>query len=312
MTSYKTCLRTGAVKGWRSYLWVLKILVPVSLATTLLHYSGLTSQLGLLLIPLMNPIGLPGEAAVPLLIGLTAGFYPGLAAMSALPFSAAQFNLLAIFMLQAHNLPQEGLIQAKSGLGTWKAMLVRLVIATATVWCCSWFMDDTTLPLQAAASASPEKKGLWELLRAWSGDSFWLCLNIFLIVLPIHMLLELIKARGWEQKLSRPLRPVLALMGLSRRTGFVWVAAITFGLIYGAALIMDEAKQGYLSPEELEDLQLSIGLNHAILEDSILFLALGCSIFWVMVPRFVAAAAAVHLARFIRKLRRGMKPAGAV
>ena len=299
-------------KGWRSYLWVLKILLPVSLATTLLHYSGITTQIGNMLVPLMSPVGLPGEAAVPLLIGLTAGFYPGLAAMTALPFTAAQFNLLAIFMLLAHSLPQEGIIQAKSGLDGWKAILVRLITAAFTVWCCSWFLADTTQALEAAAAAGPESRGLGELLLTWGRDTFRLCLNVLFIVVPIHMLSALIKARGWEHKLTKPLRPVLALMGLSRRAGFIWIAAVTFGLVYGAALIVDEAKQGYLTAEELEDLQLSIGLNHAMLEDSIIFLSLGCGLGWVLLPRIIAASLAVHMARFLRSLHRRLRPLKAV
>ena len=54
-------------------------------------------------------------AALPLLIGMLTGVYGGIAAMVVLPFSSAQMTLMAVFILMAHALIQEGIIQGKSG-----------------------------------------------------------------------------------------------------------------------------------------------------------------------------------------------------
>ena len=43
------------------------------------------------------------------------------------------------------------------------------------------------------------------------------------------------------------------------------MTAAIFGLAYGAAVIVEEAKEGHLAREELEGLHLSIGINHALL-----------------------------------------------
>jgi len=68
-----------------------------------------------------------------------------------------------------------------------------------------------------------------------------------------------------------------------------------FGLAYGGAVIVEEAKRGNLTDEELERLQLSIGINHSMIEDPALFLPFGIGMFWLWVPRLVMAIVAVRL-----------------
>jgi len=77
---------------------------------------------------------------------------------------------------------------------------------------------------------------------------------------------------------------------------------LIFGLAYGAAVIVEEAEKGHLSREELERLHLSIGINHAIIEDPSLFLALGLGAFWLWAPRLIMAILAVHLLRLWQSL----------
>jgi len=60
-------------------------------------------------------------------------------------------------------------------------------------------------------------------------------------------------------------------------------------------VIVEEAKDGNLTKKELERLHLSIGINHSIVEDPALFLALGLSAFWMWIPRLITAVVAVRL-----------------
>ncbi len=95
--------------------------------------------------------------------------------------------------------------------------------------------------------------------------------------------------------------PALKVLGLGKETGFLWLTAAIFGLTYGAAVIVEEAKEGNLSKEELERLHISIGINHSMIEDPVLFLSLGLGIFWMCVPRIVAAIIAVQLFIFYKR-----------
>ena len=111
------------------------------------------------------------------------------------------------------------------------------------------------------------------------------------------------KARRVTQRIVRFLNPILKIMGLESQEGLLWLTAVLFGVTYGSAVIIEEARQGHLTSEELERLHLSIGINHAMIEDPSLFLSLGIHPFWLWIPRFLTALVAVRLLRIIRWMK---------
>ena len=135
--NYRSLLKTGTVaglkRGWSGFVWMMKIILPISLFTAILDWSGLLHHLDFLLKPLMGLLSLPPAAALPLIIGMLSSVYGGIAAMVVLPFSTAQMTLMAVFILMSHALIQEGIIQGNSGIHPLKATLIRIGAATVTV-----------------------------------------------------------------------------------------------------------------------------------------------------------------------------------
>jgi len=129
----KQGLAVGIGKGLRGFVWMMKIIVPVSFLTALLAWSGWMERIDFVIRPVMGFLSLPDFAALPLLIGLLTGIYGGIAAMAVLPLTVGQMTLIAVFLLIAHNLIQEGIIQGKSGIGILKATLFRIVLAVIAV-----------------------------------------------------------------------------------------------------------------------------------------------------------------------------------
>ena len=111
----------------------------------------------------------------------------------------------------------------------------------------------------------------------------------------ILTLLEIAKSMDWVMPVVKALSPFLRILGLSEKVGILWMTAVVFGLTYGGAVIVEEARQGHISREELEELQLSIGINHSMVEDPFLFMPFGISAFWLWVPRLIMAMAATRL-----------------
>ncbi len=105
-------VRTGLKKGWNGFIWLLKIIVPVSFATGLLVYSGVIYKLDFLLTPVMSWMGLPASAALVIIAGIFTGIYGTVAALSVMPFAMEHMILLAVFTLICHNLIQESVVQA--------------------------------------------------------------------------------------------------------------------------------------------------------------------------------------------------------
>jgi hypothetical protein len=286
---------SGARKGWRSFLWVLKLLLPISFFTAFLEWTGWLYQIEFLFRPVMGLIHLPALAALPLLIAIIAGFYGGIAAMTALPFTLDQMTLISIFILICHSLIQEGFIQGKSGLSPWAATLSRLGTAVVTILVVGLFFENTSSPSAGVHSLQTISRPFGFFLKEWSWATLNLSAKIFIILVGLSTLLEICKAMGWIDPLIRFLSPLWRFLGLSRKAGVLWIMGGVFGLIYGAAMIVEEVNASQVSPEEVKKLQLSIGIQHSVIEDPLLLSSLGLSVFWIVVPRLVAAIAVVRI-----------------
>ena len=300
----KEGLQSGLRKGLNGFLWIMKILIPVSLFTALVAWTGWLSHLNFLLQPLMSIISLPAMATLPLLIGMLTGIYGGIAAMSVLPFSQDQMTLMAIFLLIAHNLIQEGVIQAKSGIHPFKATVFRIAAATFTVIAVAPFFNVTITASEKAGPPLEMSRSLIEALHEWGLTTLSLSAKIFVIIICILTLLEILKTLDLITPMVRALSPLLKIMGLDKKVGFLWLTAVIFGVAYGGAVIVEEVKAGHLTKEELEELHLSIGINHALVEDPSLFLSLGLSPFWLWVPRVVVAILAERVLTLWRVLKK--------
>ncbi len=306
MADLRSQLRTGIIagikRGWRSFLWISRIVIPVSLLTTLLVWSGLLEHLSFLFSPMMNFINLPFQAAIPIISGMLTNLYVAIAAMTAMPFSVEQMTLIAVFTLICHNLITEGIIQHKSGINIVKITLIRIAAATLTVLAVSLFLGDTSEPVTAAAvpvAAEP----LPTVMKEWAVDLLVLLARILGIITAVMVVLELSESLGWTERAVRFLRPLMRVLGLSEQTATLWVTSGGFGLMYGGAITIDKVRKGILRKDELERLHLSIGINHSMVEDPALFLVAGVNPFWLWVPKLITAIIAVHLYRAIRYLR---------
>lgn len=289
MVTTREVLRQGALKGLSGFLWMAKIVVPVSYGTALLAWTGVLDAITVLLKPFMHHLGLPAIGAVPLIVGGLTSVYGGIAAMSVLPFTSGEMILLANFILICHNMIQETIIQSQSGIRAWKAVLVRVAAAVATVYVLQFFLGTT--PQNVAPEAMPQaaSQSFMDMTLTWIVATGKLCLKIFGIIMGIMIVLETAKAHNWIEWIVKAVRPLLRVMGLSHRVGVLWMTAVVFGLAYGGAVIVEEAKNAALTRRELEALHLSIGVNHSMVEDPMLFVPLGLPPFWLWVPRLVTA-----------------------
>jgi hypothetical protein len=291
----KIGFQNGLKKGWSGFLWMMKIILPISFLTAVLAWSGWLGRIDYLIAPLMGFLGLPAMAALPIIIGTLAGIYGGIAAMAVLPFTLAEMTLLANFLLICHNLIQEGVIQARSGLNSIKATLFRIAAAVVTVYAMTFFIqtDPSTAALAGTQGASPQ--AFYAMVSDWGLSMLELTVKIFFIIMTILTLLEIAKSMGWILPIVKALSPLLRVLGLSEKVGILWMTAVVFGLSYGGAVIVEEARQGHISKEELEELQLSVGINHSVVEDPFLFMTFGISAFWLFVPRLITAMAATRM-----------------
>jgi hypothetical protein len=75
----------------------------------------------------MGWLGLPGSAALPILLGCLLNLYAAIGAMTALALTPDQITVLAVLLLISHNLIVEGAVVQKAGMNGLAFSLLRLV-----------------------------------------------------------------------------------------------------------------------------------------------------------------------------------------
>ena len=303
----------GLDKGISSFFWLLKILIPISFATTLLVHFEIIYKLDFLLSPAMDILMLPASAVIPLIVGLFTGIYGAVAAMAVLPLTTSQMALIAIFLLISHGIVLESIVQGKSGINPFFAAFFRITTSFIVTFICAKIMgEDLLQPAVASLQTIVHNEQTFLLMiQVWMWDMLKLCLQIFFIIMPLMMALELAKEFNTIYYITTIISPLLFLLGLNKKTGILWLTAATFGLAYGSAVIVEETKTKSFSKLEITPLHLSIGINHAMIEDPALFLPLGIPPLWLWIPRLAAAIAATYLFHILNFLRRlNVKRAG--
>jgi hypothetical protein len=89
----------------------------------------------------------------------------------------------------------------------------------------------------------------------------------------------------------------MLFFSLPKKTTFLWIVANTLGLAYGAAVMIEETEQGGLTKIESDLLNHHIAISHSNLEDLLLFVAIGASVWWLMIVRLFLAFIVVWLRR---------------
>jgi hypothetical protein len=303
----KSGLYSGLKKGWDAFFWMVKILLPISLAVALLKWSGWLYKVDFVLNPVMNLLNLPSEAAFPILSGLFINIYAAIAILTVVPFSMGQMTLIAVFTLIAHSVIVETIIQHKSGINGFKIFIIRFLTAIVTVLLISLFLGDTSQSVTGIAEIM-EQETVLQALKTWGTDTGWLLLKILCIIMGIMITLECLRWLEWDRYLYGFFKPFMKILGLSERTVILWVTAVMFGLMYGSAVILEKSKEGGLTRSELERLHISIGINHSMVEDPALYMALGINVFWLLIPKLLMAMIATqiyHAIEFMRARRKG-------
>ena len=305
MSSFRTRLRAGFLegikKGWGSFVWMCKIVIPLSFLVALLQWSGWLNYVDFLLNPLTRLIHLPPQAALPIISGMLINLYATIAIITVVPFTIGQMTIIAVFNLIAHNLIMEGIIQHKSGMNITKITAIRIGAAIVTVLIVSRFLGDTSqsvAPVNLAAQTS-----FLYMLKGWATGMVSLLIKIFGIIMGIMIALGCIKSLGWTEYILRFFKPLGRVFGLKEHTAMMFMAAEIFGLFYGGAVIVEEAKKEPFSREELDYLHISIGINHSMVEDPALFTVLGLNAFWMWVPKLIMAIIVVQTYRGLKYLK---------
>ena len=139
----------------------------------------------------------------------------------------------------------------------------------------------------------------WSLLLNGLLQSVSTLLFLVLILLPIMITLEYIRHYQLLEKVSSSFRWLTNLLTLSPHASLPLIIGLFVGLFFGAAVIIEYSKEGLLSKRDLFLLGIFLAINHSIIEDNLLFTALGANLVVLLVVRFIMAFAITRSVAFI-------------
>src|SRR5699024_10770811 len=113
-----------------SLTWTLgKIVFPITVAVTILQYTPVLPWFIDLVAPLMGLIGLPGEAAMPLVLGNALNLYAAIGAIVSFEFTVKEVFIMAIMLSFSHNLFIESALASRVGVSWWLISGIRIALA---------------------------------------------------------------------------------------------------------------------------------------------------------------------------------------
>lgn len=129
-----------------------------------------------------------------------------------------------------------------------------------------------------------------EFLREFATGSLDLMLRVFLIVVPIMVALELFEGTRAFRAVVRAWARLVRHVGLDERSAAPTLIGFLFGLAYGGGVIVRDVRRHDLGRRQVFTMSVFLSMVHAIVEDTLIFVALGASLVWLVVYRIVWAA----------------------
>ncbi len=125
-----------------------------------------------------------------------------------------------------------------------------------------------------------------DLARDFVDGALSLLVTVFVIVVPIMVVLEVFEGTRPFRALVRGFsRSAGRWLGLREEAAAPTLVGLLFGLAYAGGVIVRDTRRHDLGRRQVFLMSVFLSMVHAIVEDSLIFIALGASVFWVVVYR---------------------------
>ena len=119
------------------------------------------------------------------------------------------------------------------------------------------------------------------------------------IIIPLMVVFALLTDTHLLDRGVGFIQPVMQRLNLSNRVAFPLLAGLFLGIVFGSGVILSFANDGTLTKRDLIVVLVFLGICHSIIEDTLIFAALGAN-WWVLIScRFVLAALAAFAVSFV-------------
>ena len=285
----------------------MKIILPVSLFVGLLDFYGGLAYLAQFFNPLFVHLGLPGSTAIVFITSIFLPLYAPLAIIMSMTITLRELTILALMCQIAHNLPVESAIQAKTGSSFWGMTILRIVSSIVVGVILNLVLPQEMGMPTFAKTGVDAMLSINDVFLSWITSSFQMAVILFVIISALNILYKVLLEYNLIDKLTKTINPVLRFFGLSESVGFLWLIGYIVGLAYGGAMMIEQLKDGRVTKSDVRLLNYHLAVSHSILEDNIIFVALGVSYGLILLVRLTFVWIVVWTVRLIKNIL-GSKP----
>ncbi|MFJ7858115.1 nucleoside recognition domain-containing protein [Peribacillus sp. NPDC097206] len=293
-------VKRGILSGLNTTWTLGKIIFPVTLIVTVLQYTPVLPWMIDLIAPLMNLIGLPGDAAIPLVLGNFLNLYAAIAGILTLDLTVKEVFIIAVMLSFSHNLFIESGVAMKTGVKLWVILLVRfgLALVSAVIINLVW-QGGTEMAQGFAVPETVEITGTGAILLHGVIQALYGIGQLALIVMPLMVVVQIMKDLKWLEAFSKALAPFMKILGMQPNTSMPFVAGLTLGLAYGAGVMIQAAKEDNVSKKDMTLAFIFLVACHAVIEDTLIFIPLGIPVLPLLLIRLVTAIVLTMVVAYI-------------
>lgn len=284
-------LKRGILAGLQTTWTLSKIIFPITLIVVILQYTPVLPWIINLLSPFMGLLGLPGEAAIPLVLGNALNLYAGIAGILSLELTVKEVFILATMLSFSHNLFIETGVALRVGVKLWVVLVVRfgLAILSAVVINLVWQGGGEVAKYGVVKASQQIPDGWGEIVLLGLQKATFGVLQLALIVIPLMVIIQLLKDRNYLQLFSDKLAPFTKIIGVQPNASMTLVAGLVIGLAYGAGVMIQAVQEDGVSKKDATLAFIFLVACHAVVEDTLIFIPLGIPILPLFLIRLITA-----------------------
>lgn len=261
------------------------------MALVILQHTPVLPWVVRLVAPLVDLIGLRGDAAIPLVLGGVLNLYAAIAGILSLELTVKEVFILAVMLSFAHNMFIETGVALKVGIKLWVVLVVRFGLAI--FWAVSINLvwagggEIAQYGMTPVIEQAPEgwlAIGLLGLQKAAFG-----VVQLAVIVIPLMVVIQILKDYQYLQKFSARVGPLTRIVGIQPNASLTLIAGLITGLVYGAGIMVQAVKEDGVSKKDATLALIFLMACHAVVEDTLLFVPLGISVWPLLLIRVVSA-----------------------
>lgn len=114
-------------------------------------------------------------------------------------------------------------------------------------------------------------------------------LKMIYIMVPVFIAIECLKDMGFMEKIAAIFKGVTRFFRLPGEASLGVIAGILVGLIIGSGVIMQLTEDVNMSKAQTNTIFILVGICHAIIEETVLFAAIGANAFYILLSRTLMA-----------------------